>query len=1069
MATFIPNITDTFPEPYIYKPDLAFYDKMLQRKTALYEQGVSKARSAYESVLNAPLSNKYNIPIRDQYIKQARENLMKIAGADFSQAQNVASAQGIFAPFWEDKFIVQDAQLTKHYQGQMQILDGWKNNTDPKIRENYNGIVAKDLNNGLDVLVNAERTDAGFSNIEKRKAVPFTNLEKYLNEQAGKEGLKIKWAETSSDGAYLIEIENGERSKKHFATWAESMLGNNFYEQFAVTGRVEHEERFKQYKTNFPTLTNQQINEKIANDVVGEFDKGYQKRKNYIKTEVARINGLLNSLPANLTPEYQQATLQYQKQKAELLSRSDAIDKEYELNFTKNYQEELKNNIILNPTGFFGKLSKQRVVDNWSTGVASLESRTIKVNETFFKAQETQLNQRKFDLEVLEYDLRKQEAEWKRDQELWERNNPSDQKTGQTGTTTNSLGQIVDKKGRVITAPVQGIDPQTGGRYVGPGVTNVIKEGTAAEVFDRGQKELFQSSYSLAFSADGLLYFAKAGLGLDDGEITSVVSAMDNELRSGLFSPGAPEYTFTPEQKKAVDKLAKSLIENSYVKQAGITKITGPGTLRNALLAYTKGYLNDRVNEAKNNKNPDGTPAPLDFVLTDQERKALINYNVAKNNLEMYLANEENKKKLIADYVKGHPDVIGKFFIKNKENSYEFATPQTLAKDMPTLEITGYDDLNDKKSLNKEEVARLFIQGKLSYTKDGELIVDNKRYYISKLNGKPRDGFGGLEREWNTTVYEGIVNKYGKSQEFSKQIKDIYGSLVPNLLYFKNETGKVGSNFSYRFDPNVTDDKSFVLFEEVLEQGNATIYIEEKGVIREATVSEQEAIRKFKRKEKDAEQYFGGFTYSTTGGGLIAGRTNISIDFGPITDGSKIVLGSEKLTDLAGKKFIFAINEGGSNLAMNLKDLPRNSGYYIYQSLLRGKTFKSDEMMNATGFNFTLTPDKDGSTSESIPDNVRLNLKYKVRITEIDPVTKEMKTRLEDREVTDKVFNLREKTPDEIIFEIQKIYFDNLQANFNEQQKYENYLKQRQKQQPGTGASVISKDAFFTQHGINTK
>ncbi len=169
MATYIPNITDVFPEPYIYKPDLAFYDKMLQRKTALYEEGISKARSAWESVLNAPLSNKYNIQIRDEYIKQARANLQKMAGFDFAQPQNVAAARGIFAPFWEDNFIVKDAQLTKAYQNEFQTLESWKNSDDPKIREQYSGVVAKDLQNGLDVLINANRTDDDFSKVQKRK------------------------------------------------------------------------------------------------------------------------------------------------------------------------------------------------------------------------------------------------------------------------------------------------------------------------------------------------------------------------------------------------------------------------------------------------------------------------------------------------------------------------------------------------------------------------------------------------------------------------------------------------------------------------------------------------------------------------------------------------------------------------------------------------------------------------------------------------------------------------------------------------------------------------------------
>jgi len=60
---------------------------------------------------------------------------------------------------------------------------------------------------------------------------------------------------------------------------------------------------------------------------------------------------------------------------------------------------------------------------------------------------------------------------------------------------------------------------------------------------------------------------------------------------------------------------------------------------------------------------------------------------------------------------------------------------------------------------------------------------------------------------------------------------------------------------------------------------------------------------------------------------------------------------------------------------------------------------------------------------------------------------------------------------DEIVFEIQKIYYDNLKANFDLQQKYEEYLKNRKNTQNtgGGSPSIISRDLFFNQNGINLK
>ena len=97
MAQYLPYIPETLPEPALYKPDFNFYDKMLQRKQSLFEQGASKVKSAYSSVLNAQLSNKNNIPLRDQYIKDAQEKLVKLSSSDLSLMENVNAAEGIWA------------------------------------------------------------------------------------------------------------------------------------------------------------------------------------------------------------------------------------------------------------------------------------------------------------------------------------------------------------------------------------------------------------------------------------------------------------------------------------------------------------------------------------------------------------------------------------------------------------------------------------------------------------------------------------------------------------------------------------------------------------------------------------------------------------------------------------------------------------------------------------------------------------------------------------------------------------------------------------------------------------
>jgi hypothetical protein len=1105
MATYIPQITDVFPEPYIYKPDLAFFDKMLQRKTALYEQGIAKSRSAFEAVLNAPLSNKENIPIRDAYIRQARLNLQKMAGLDFSQAQNVAAARNIFSPFWEDKFIVKDTELTRHYQNQAQILDGWKNSDDPKIRENYSGIAAQDLQDGLDVLINATRTDEDFSKVEKRKATPFTNIEKFLQEAASKdkEGLKIVWDETSPDGAYLVRIDNGERSKKPFAIWAQSQIGNNFYEQFRVTGRVYKQELYRQYKKINPNATDEEINSKIADEHIKEIDLGFTKRKNQILTEIARIDGIVNALPKVSTPAQEQLVAAYASERAQLYGRLNQISEEYKLDITKDYKDQIRTNILRDPDGYFGTLSKQRTIDNWATGRSVITSRELKTNEPFFKAQEIAIKKAEYNLDLLktenqfkndELNRRKTESEI-RENEANTQKILNDIKTGKTsipdGYKMNSNGQLVDQDGNIVTN-VAGVVAGTGARYTGPGVYDVVKEGTASEVFEKNQKTLFNSSYELTFSNDGLLYFAKKGLNLSDADIAAISSHYSSQLRSDLFVPGGAKHDIKNDprlknQKAAVDKLANLLLSSQYVKDAGIKEITyGPGTMHNALKAYVNGYLKDRADVSQKNG--------VDFTLDDQEFKAFTNYSVAMSNMERYLANEENRTKIITDYAKNNSVDANKYFNKKDDGTYEFLTPATFAQTKEAQAVAGLDAKIIYDLPLADAVARGMSKG-LNWLGIPANLNNNlafgQTYLDIKINpkalaesmmsgnfqwnavqeitpgGAPANSVSVTIKDYNksgetVTFYmqdptksynalDAFSSKFGTdSSKYAQEYKKIYDNVVPNLQYFAGKTAKQGAEFTVSFskDKQGNQDMAYVLLDEALNQGNATMYYRNEDGITDADDKVVNAIKgALKGKESEMEEFLKSFTYTTVGSKEFGTKPYISFRFKAIPGQSELKVGDQLLTDLAAKgEFILAINEGSN--APNLQKLPRNTGFYIYQSLLDGKQIKSDPLMERTGFTYALTPNRDGTNPNDPPTSVRLNLKFmERRNTETtDPATgkKTLKSELVEvvREDIDFPFTgENSKTPDEIVLEMKRLYQEVLNNNKRLQDVYTNWLK----------------------------
>ena len=125
MATFIPNVTDSFPEPALYRPDFGFMDKMLSRRQQMYERGFSEVAGKYGE-LTRELSNPKNVQQRDQFLKESMNNLKNLSSMDLSQQQNVEAASSVFAPFWKNTHVLGDMMLTKFYNQQENIAESFR-------------------------------------------------------------------------------------------------------------------------------------------------------------------------------------------------------------------------------------------------------------------------------------------------------------------------------------------------------------------------------------------------------------------------------------------------------------------------------------------------------------------------------------------------------------------------------------------------------------------------------------------------------------------------------------------------------------------------------------------------------------------------------------------------------------------------------------------------------------------------------------------------------------------------------------------------------------------------------
>jgi hypothetical protein len=1046
MAQYLPYIPETIPEPALYKPDFNFFDRMLQRKQSMFEQGASRVRSAYTSVLNAPLSNKNNIPLRDQYIKDAQEQLTKISSSDLSLMENVNAAESIYAPFWQDKFIVQDAAMTKAYQTEMQKYASWKDAAKPEDREKYNNIGMIYLQNGLSKLQNAERTPEAFGSVEMRKAEPFTNIESYLQKMATADKLEIKY--DSPDGPYLIETKNGQRSEKKYATWATGMIGNNFQGQFMVTGTVENEERAKILKRNNPTLTDADVKSLIAKDAISELKQGFTKRHQEVDVELARVDSLLTSIGQTGGPNNKGMFDKLVEQRAELTANKVSINEEYK-GFDQD-KDKLLEYVTSAPNQYFSVLAKQRLVNNWAIGKANIDEKLVKKNEGFVAAQDYELRRATHELATIK-------VAYEREQDLWERANPTT--NSKSNTTRDSNGNIIPTSPAEV---VPGIDESKSIVY--SGVSGTAVERTASSIyniFNKQQEERFTIGHNLLFTQQGLLGLTK-DLGLKQGEIADVATAFQSEINTKY------NHTFTKDQAAASTRLSDLLLASPAVKDAGITKITGPGTMKNALIAYSTNYFAEKI---KNN-----------IPFTEEEKEAQKNMVASVRNLEVYNANEAKRKELIKTNL-----------LNNKALSHLVVDTSLGEKDLVSIsdlekkfKATDFEDEDGNKvNISAKDLATAYMSGNMTAYRPGffasiaaaqsaraagtvtfgkTVTIDGKKYSSQGTltpnmlsPSKPFTNYPkGLE-ELESTVLS--LNKtYTSSQQLSKDINTAHLNVVPNLLDYKNLSGTQSKEFKLNFKSTKTmtdGDNAALAVYQATQPGNMDMVYDENGQIVPDT--HIKAMNTLLKNEKNIEEYVSA-EYIPDGKD---GKKTLRLTLSKVRDdeGKDGKIADVNISDLK-TQYNYTLKE---NTATYLDGLYKSASFQIFEGIVKGEEFKSDPMLEAAGFKFSIIPNLKGVGAN--PSFVTIDVNYKARVNKKDPQTGELTSNIEDKSYLSRI-SLKGDTakgPDEIVNAVYDVLYNNISENNRLEKEYKYYIDNKNK----TGGASWDAKAALQAAGLS--
>ena len=210
MATYVPGTKTYLPDIKSFTPDYKFLSAVLDVREDKYNANWQATNDIYNKVVYADLSREDTTEQREQYVNNIGPSLEKIAGMDLSLAQNAQSAKAVFAPFFEDKLIVQDMVNTTNYRKEMGHIGRLLSSPDPDMNGQYWRDGKAELQYKMEDFINMSPDEA--LNTRIGKYVPKANLfkisQQILSEQ--KPPLSIEYDSVSENGDWIITKKNGE-------------------------------------------------------------------------------------------------------------------------------------------------------------------------------------------------------------------------------------------------------------------------------------------------------------------------------------------------------------------------------------------------------------------------------------------------------------------------------------------------------------------------------------------------------------------------------------------------------------------------------------------------------------------------------------------------------------------------------------------------------------------------------------------------------------------------------------------------------------------------------------------
>jgi hypothetical protein len=208
MATYLQGLTDYIPQVQPFRPDLNFYEGVLSKKQSQYEAGYAKLSNLYGTLLNSELSRTDNSDRRDKFFTDIENQIKKISTLDLSKSENVKTAQKVFQPILDDKYILKDIAFTRSYRNELNKAQYFMNCIDEKkCGGKYWEDGVRAINYMREDFANASADES--LSYQNPVYTPYVDVYKKAMEFAKEMGFDNQTISWTPDGRYIVKTKNG--------------------------------------------------------------------------------------------------------------------------------------------------------------------------------------------------------------------------------------------------------------------------------------------------------------------------------------------------------------------------------------------------------------------------------------------------------------------------------------------------------------------------------------------------------------------------------------------------------------------------------------------------------------------------------------------------------------------------------------------------------------------------------------------------------------------------------------------------------------------------------------------